>query len=66
MELDPRQVPIVLAIGTGICVGVVGYLTYVLISILATAWRANANPPHASGAPPRSVDPDQSGRAPAM
>ena len=37
MELDPRQVPIILAIGTGICVGLVGYLAYVLISILATA-----------------------------
>jgi preprotein translocase subunit Sss1 len=37
MELDPRQVPIIIAIGIGICVGLVGYLAYVLISILATA-----------------------------
>ena len=26
IELDPRRVPIILAIGTGICVGLVGYL----------------------------------------
>jgi hypothetical protein len=37
MELDPRQVPIIVAIGTGICVGLVGYLAYLLFSILATA-----------------------------
>jgi hypothetical protein len=33
----PRQVPIIVAIGTGIFVGLVGYLAYVLFSILATA-----------------------------
>jgi hypothetical protein len=37
MKLDPRQVPTIVAIGTGICVGLVGYLAYVLISFLATA-----------------------------
>jgi preprotein translocase subunit Sss1 len=37
MELDPKQVPIIVAIGAGICVGLVGYLAYVLFSIIATA-----------------------------
>jgi hypothetical protein len=37
MELDPRQVPIIVAIGTGFCIGLVGYFAYVLFSILATA-----------------------------
>jgi hypothetical protein len=36
MILDPRRAPIE-AIATGICVGLVGYLAYVMISILATA-----------------------------
>jgi hypothetical protein len=37
MELDPRQVPIIIAVGTGFCTGLVGYLAYVLFSILETA-----------------------------
>ena len=38
MALDPRRASIIDSqIGTGICVGLVGYLAYVLISILATA-----------------------------
>ena len=38
MALDPRQASVVVTIGTGICVGLVGYLAYVLISsIMATA-----------------------------
>ena len=37
MTLDPRQASIMEAIGTGICIGLVGYLAYVLFSYLATA-----------------------------
>jgi preprotein translocase subunit Sss1 len=36
MILDPRRAPIE-AIAIGICVGLVGYLAYVLFSMLATA-----------------------------
>ena len=35
MTIDPRRASIE-AIATGICVGLVAYLAYVLISILAT------------------------------
>ncbi len=37
MALDPRQASVIITIGTGICVGLVGYFAYVLISILAAA-----------------------------
>ena len=37
MALDPRQASIIVTIGTGICVGLVGYFAYVLFSMLATA-----------------------------
>jgi hypothetical protein len=37
MELDPRQVRIIVATGTGFCIGMVGYFAYVLFSILATS-----------------------------
>jgi len=37
MAVDPRQASIIVTIGTGICVGLIGYLAYVMISILATA-----------------------------
>ena len=37
MALDPKQPSIIATIGTGFCIGLVGYLAYVLISILATA-----------------------------
>jgi hypothetical protein len=37
MELDPRQASIITAIATGFCVGLGGYLAYVLIFFLATA-----------------------------
>jgi hypothetical protein len=37
MALDPRQASFIVTIGTGICVGLVGYLAYVLFSMLATA-----------------------------
>ena len=37
MALDPKQASTIVTIGTGICVGLIGYLAYVLISILATA-----------------------------
>jgi hypothetical protein len=33
MALDPKQAPIIVTIGTGISVGLVGYLAYFLISI---------------------------------
>jgi hypothetical protein len=36
MELDP-QASIIVTIATGICLGLTGYLAYVMISILATA-----------------------------
>jgi preprotein translocase subunit Sss1 len=37
MALDPKQASIIVTIGTGICIGLVGYLAYVLYSMLATA-----------------------------
>ena len=39
MALDPRRASIIdiARIATGICVALIGYLAYVLISILATA-----------------------------
>jgi hypothetical protein len=37
MALDPRQVTIIEAIATGICVGLVAYLAYLLFSFLTTA-----------------------------
>jgi len=37
MAVEPRQTSVIVTIGTGICVGLVGYLAYVLISMLATA-----------------------------
>ena len=36
MALDPKQASTIVTIGTGICVGLAGYLC-LLISILATA-----------------------------
>jgi preprotein translocase subunit Sss1 len=39
MALDPRRASVIdiARIATGTCVGLIGYLVYVLISILATA-----------------------------
>ena len=37
MALDPKQASTIVTIGTGICVGLTGYLAYVLFSLLATA-----------------------------
>ena len=37
MALDPKQASTIVTIGTGICVGLIGYLAYVMISILVTA-----------------------------
>ena len=37
MTLDPRQAPIIVAIATGFCVGLVAYLAYLLFSFLTTA-----------------------------
>ena len=37
MALDPKQASIIVTVGTGVCVGLAGYLAYVMISILVTA-----------------------------
>jgi hypothetical protein len=37
MTLDMRQASIIEAIATGICVGLVAYLAYLLFSFLSTA-----------------------------
>ena len=37
MAIDPRQASIIEAIATGICVGLVAYLAYLVFSFLATA-----------------------------
>jgi hypothetical protein len=39
--LDPRQATALEAIGTGVCLGLFGYLAYLVISFLATAWLAS-------------------------
>ena len=55
MAVDPKQASTIVTIGTGICVGLIGYLAYVMISILATMKTgAIAIPPRAPAAPPRS------------